>query len=80
MARFLGSNGGATISAGYAMAAPSGPSKVLTRQDWGADESLMKWTPKYVTWQKAILHHTVTDDGGSNVAASIRATTIVSES
>ncbi len=47
-------------------------SKVLTRQDWGADETKMKWTPKYVPWQKAIVHHTVTSDGGSNVAAELR--------
>src|SRR5204862_5299927 len=56
-----------------AMAAPVGASKIMTRADWGADETLMKWTPKYVPWQKVLLHHTVTDDGGSNVAASIRA-------
>ena len=72
LARFLVGSGGATIGATYALAAPTGAPKVLTRQDWGADESLMKWTPKYVPWQKAILHHTVTDDGGTNVAATIR--------
>lgn len=55
-----------------AMAAPAGASKVLTRQDWAADESLMKWTPRYVPWQKALVHHTVTRDGGTNVAAEIR--------
>ena len=53
--------------------AATGASKMLTRQDWGADEALMKWTPKYVPWQKAIVHHTVTGDGGNNVAAEIRA-------
>ena len=56
----------------YADAAPAGAQKILTRQDWGADESLMKWAPKYQRVQKAIIHHTVTDDGGSNVAATIR--------
>ncbi len=57
----------------YAAAAPVGPSKILTRQDWGADESLMKWPPEYKRVQKAIVHHTAGDDGGSNVAATIRA-------
>ena len=61
------------------MAAPSvaaaavGPSKILARADWGADESLMQWTPQYQKpHTKAVIHHTVTDDGGTNVAATIR--------
>ncbi len=58
---------------GLALAAPTGAPKILTRADWGADESLMKWTPNYVPWQKAVVHHTVTSDGGSDVAAEIRA-------
>ncbi len=37
----------------YADAAPAGAQKILTRQDWGADESLMKWAPKYQRVQKA---------------------------
>jgi len=57
----------------YAAAAPVGVSKVLTRQDWAADESLMTWTPEYKRVQKAIVHHTAGDDGGTNVAATIRA-------
>jgi N-acetylmuramoyl-L-alanine amidase-like protein len=56
----------------YADAVPIGAQKILTRQDWGADESLMKWAPKYQRVQKAIIHHTVTDDGGTNPAATIR--------
>jgi len=56
----------------YADAVPVGAQKILTRQDWGADENLMKWTPKYQRVQKAIVHHTVTDDGGTNPAATIR--------
>ena len=57
----------------YAAAAPVGASKVLTRQDWAADESLMSWPPEYKRVQKAIVHHTAGDDGGTNVAATIRA-------
>ena len=56
----------------YAEAAPIGAQKILTRQDWGADEKLMIWPPRYQKVQKFIVHHTVTDDGGSNVAATIR--------
>jgi hypothetical protein len=62
----------ASFGDSYASAA-AGPSKVLTRQDWAADESLMKWTPEYKRVQKAIVHHTAGDDGGTNVAATIRA-------
>ncbi|MDO8506483.1 MAG: N-acetylmuramoyl-L-alanine amidase, partial [Candidatus Limnocylindria bacterium] len=57
---------------GYADAAPVGSSRILTRQDWGADESLMQWPPRYQKVQKFVIHHTVTDDGGTNVAATIR--------
>jgi uncharacterized protein YcfL len=63
----------ASVGESYAAAAPVGASKVLTRQDWAADESLMKWTPEYKRVQKAIVHHTAGDDGGTNVAATIRA-------
>lgn len=58
---------------GYAAAAPTGASKVIARPEWGADEALLRWTPKYVPWQKAVVHHTVTSDGGNNVAAEMRA-------
>src|SRR5256885_4948694 len=61
------------LGASYADAAPVGASKVLARSDWSADESLFFWTPEYKRVQKAIVHHTAGDDGGSNVAATIRA-------
>ncbi len=54
-------------------AAAVGSSRILTRQDWAADESLMQWPPRYQKVQKFVIHHTVTDDGGTNVAATIRA-------
>ena len=63
----------ASMGSSYAAAAPVGASKILTRQDWAADESLMFWTPEYKRVQKAIVHHTAGDDGGTNVAATIRA-------
>src|SRR5205823_5823581 len=51
----------------------TGAPKILTRQDWGADESLMDWMPQYLRpHTKAVIHHTVTDDGKNDVAATIR--------
>jgi len=55
-----------------ASAAPAGATRILSRQDWAADENLMKWVPRTYPVRKAVVHHTVTDDGGSNVAATIR--------
>ncbi len=60
------------MSEGSVAVAASGAPKILTRQDWGADEGLMQWTPRYVPVKKMVVHHTVTDDGGTNVAATIR--------
>ena len=60
--------------ASYASAAPVGATRILTRSDWAADEKLMQWIPRYPQpVRKAVVHHTVTDDGGTNVAAAIRA-------
>jgi hypothetical protein len=75
LARLVNDVVGAFKDAGasYADAAPVGASKILSRTDWGADESLFFWTPEYKRVQKAIVHHTAGDDGGSNVAATIRA-------
>lgn len=57
-----------------ASAAPVGATRILTRSDWAADEKLMQWIPRYPKRvQKAVVHHTVTGDGGTNVAAEIRA-------
>ncbi len=74
LARFLNDLRGAwnDLGGSYVQAAPVGASRLLTRQDWAADETLMSWTPKYQRVQKAVIHHTVTDDGGANVAATIR--------
>ncbi len=75
LARLANDLRGAVASLGksYAAAAPVGASKILPRQDWSADESLMSWTPEYKRVQKAVVHHTAGDDGGTNVAATIRA-------
>jgi hypothetical protein len=58
-----------------ASAASANPTRILGRTDWAADEKLMQWIPRYPQKvQKAVVHHTVTDDGGNGqVAAAIRA-------
>src|SRR5437660_9894334 len=57
-----------------ASAASINPTRILSRQDWAADENLMQWVPRYPQKVlKAVVHHTVTDDGGNGqVAATIR--------
>ena len=45
---------------------------IRARQDWRADESLMQWTPQYVPWKKAIIHHTVTSNAYLDATAEIR--------
>ncbi len=74
LARLLNDVVGAIRDVGrsYAALGASGDPPILTRQDWGADESLMRWIPQYQAVKKAVVHHTVTDDGGTNVAATIR--------
>ncbi len=60
------------LGEGSVALAASGAPKILTRQDWGCNEALMQWAPRYVPVKKMVIHHTVTDDGGTNVAATIR--------
>jgi hypothetical protein len=49
--------------------------EVVTRQQWGADESLRKGTPKFAPITKLFVHHTVTAPDGSDPdpAATVRA-------
>ncbi len=74
VARLLSDIAGAfaDLRRSVADATPVGATRILTRQDWGADETLMQWWPQYQRVQKFVIHHTVTDDGGTNVAATIR--------
>jgi hypothetical protein len=56
---------------------------IIPRAGWGADERLrhvdqdpnkpIKWTPRYRTIEKIIVHHTVTENNPSDVGASLRA-------
>src|SRR2546428_9072469 len=57
-----------------ASAAAINPTRILSRSEWAADENLMQWVPRYPQRVlKAVVHHTVTDDGGNGqVAATIR--------
>ena len=74
LARLLNDVVGAISDVGrsYEALGATGNPPILTRQDWGAEESLMQWYPEYQWTQKAVVHHTVTDDGGTNVASTIR--------
>ncbi len=47
---------------------------VVTRCEWGADESLMTWgPPQYFPAQKLTVHHTGTVNGATDPAATMRA-------
>ena len=65
--------------AAAAGAAPGDPSvgppqpSVVTRAQWGADESLRKGTPLFAPVTKLIVHHTVTANGDPDPAATVRA-------
>ncbi len=45
---------------------------VISRAQWGADESLMTWPPEYAFPKKIIIHHTVTMNYDPDPAATVR--------
>lgn len=45
---------------------------VISRAEWGADESWMTWSPYYAPVDKVVVHHTVSG-GGDDPAAEVRA-------
>lgn len=45
---------------------------VISREEWGADETYRFWEPEYSTPKKIVLHHTAGGDGGDDPAATIR--------
>lgn len=45
---------------------------VKTRAQWGADSSILRAAPRYSTWKKAIVHHTVTTNSYGDAASQIR--------
>ncbi|MBC7262922.1 MAG: SpoIID/LytB domain-containing protein [Chloroflexi bacterium] len=46
---------------------------IISRAEWGADESLMTWPPEYRIPRVFIVHHTVTANNDPNPAATVRA-------
>jgi hypothetical protein len=46
---------------------------VITRAQWGADESIRQGTPEFAPITKLIVHHTDTSNGDSDPAATVRA-------
>ena len=48
-------------------------SAIVTRCEWGADETLMKWAPEFFPTQKLTVHHTATANGDADPAATVRA-------
>jgi hypothetical protein len=46
--------------------------RVISRAEWGADESLMTWAPEFQVTQKLVVHHTATQNGDPDPAATIR--------
>lgn len=46
---------------------------IVTRCEWGADESLMTWTPEFFPTQKLTVHHTATRNNDADPAATVRA-------
>ncbi len=51
----------------------SDATSVVTRCEWGADESLMTWAPEYSPTQKLTVHHTATANDDVDPAATVRA-------
>ncbi len=45
---------------------------VISREEWGANESYRVWEPEYMEPQKFIVHHTAGSDGGSDPASTVR--------
>ncbi|HVF75618.1 MAG TPA: N-acetylmuramoyl-L-alanine amidase [Acidimicrobiales bacterium] len=46
---------------------------VITRAQWGADESLRRSSPSFAPIKRLIVHHTVTGNGDPDPAATVRA-------
>lgn len=46
--------------------------RIILREEWGADESLMHWSPEYYQVKTAIIHHTAGKDGGHDPAIVLR--------
>ncbi len=56
-----------------AVAAPAGQPPVVSRAQWGADESLRGGSPSFAPVSKAAVHHTVTPNDDRDPASTVRA-------
>lgn len=64
---------GATTGTTSAQAGCSDTTEIVTRCEWGADETLMTWAPEFYAAQKLTIHHTGTSNGDVDPAATVRA-------
>lgn len=73
---FIDSRRGNTAEQAQALAVASAPTSgpvIISRDAWGADETLMTWTPEYRTIRKVVVHHTATPNNSLDPAATVRA-------
>lgn len=56
-----------------AVRSAKGSGGVISRAEWGADESYRFWSPQYAEPKKFVIHHTAGGDGGDDPAATVRA-------
>jgi N-acetylmuramoyl-L-alanine amidase-like protein len=61
------------IDAGPSPTAGERQPEVVTRAQWGADESKRKGTPEFAPLSKLVVHHTVTENDDPDPAATVRA-------
>ena len=47
--------------------------QIISRTEWGANESISTWQPEYAAPKKYVIHHTVTSDSGDDSATVVRA-------
>ncbi len=62
----------ASIQSGLRKITSSSDVNIISREEWGADESYRYWSPTYIQPKKFIIHHTAGGDGGSDPAATVR--------
>lgn len=46
-------------------------SHIISRAEWGADETLQTWRPQHATPKKIVIHHTAGSNGGDDPLATI---------
>lgn len=56
-----------------ALGAPAGQPPVVSRAQWGADESLRRGAPTFAPVAKIVVHHTVTPNDDPDPASTVRA-------